>query len=267
MLMEKTYMKKLEVNLLQGFVDTHIHTAPDIRPRLLNDLEAAIDAKNQKMKAVVIKSHAESTVDRAKLASTISGFNVFGGICLNHNVGGLNPQAVNNAAKMDGKIVWLPTTSYPHISIHDDQLEEIIQIIASTNMVLATGHLKVEDIFMVIDMARSCGVWKILINHPLTGVVGASIDEQIEMGKHAFLEHCFVACMEGHDQINPQKIADSIREVGSKRCVMATDFGQKHNPKPTTGMKIFINSMLENGISMKEIYTMCSLNPGKLLFD
>ncbi|MDI6643654.1 MAG: DUF6282 family protein [Methanobacteriaceae archaeon] len=260
-------MKKLEISPLQGFVDTHIHTAPDTQPRLLNDLEAAVDAKNQKMKAVVIKSHSESTVGRAKQASTISDFTVFGGICLNHNVGGLNPVAVSNAAKMEGKMVWLPTTSYPEINIHDEQLEEIIKIVHANNMVLATGHLNVDDIFKVLDMARSWGVWKILINHPLTGVVDASVDEQIEMGKHAFLEHCFVACMERHDNLNPQKIAHAIREVGSKRCVMATDFGQKHNPKPTTGMKIFINSMLENGISMKEIHTMCSINPGKLLFD
>lgn len=267
MLMEKTYMKRLEKNLLQGFVDTHIHTAPDSRPRLLNDLEAAIDAKIEKMKALVIKSHSESTVGRAKQASTISGFNVFGGICLNRNVGGLNPYAVNSAAKMDGKIVWLPTTSYPEISLHEEKLEEIIQIISSNNMVLATGHLNVDDIFKVLDIARSWGLWKVLINHPLTGVVGASIDDQIEMGKYAFLEHCFVACMDRHDKLNPQIIADSIREVGSKRCVMATDFGQKHNPKPTRGMKIFINSMLEYGISMKEIHTMCSLNPVKLLFD
>jgi len=87
------------------------------------------------------------------------------------------------------------------------------------------------------------------------------------MAKYAFLEHCFVSCMEKHDNINPQIIADSIREVGYKKCVMATDFGQEHNPKPTTGMMMFVNSMIENTISEDEIFTMCSLNPSKLLFD
>lgn len=259
--------KSKKINPLQGFVDTHIHTAPDTRPRLLNDIEVALDSKNEKMKAIIIKSHAESTVGRAKLASISSGFNVFGGICLNKNVGGLNSYAVKKTAEMGGKIVWLPTTSYPEISIDNDEMEDILHIIAQNKMILATGHLNVDDTFKVIDTARSFGIWKILINHPLTRVVGASIDEQIEMAKYAFLEHCFVACMEKHDNINPQIIADSIREVGYKKCIMATDFGQEHNPKPTTGMMLFVNSMIENTISEDEIFTMCSLNPSRLLFD
>ena len=50
-------------------------------------------------------------------------------------------------------------------------------------MVLATGHLNPKTIFQVIDDARSCGVKKIVINHPLTSVVGASIEEQKDMSK------------------------------------------------------------------------------------
>ena len=252
---------------LAGFIDTHLHTAPDIKPRILNDIEAAEDAKNEKMDAIVIKSHVESTAGRAKIAENITGFNVIGGVCLNSSVGGLNADAVKVTIDLGGKIVWFPTISAPKITVDYENTEEILNLIAETNLVLATGHLKPQNIFKLLDYAKSAGIKKIIINHPLTRVVGANIDEQKEMSKKAYLEHCFVACMEKHDNLDPQIIADAVKEVGPKRCIMATDFGQAHNPSPVTGMKMFIDSMLQYGIKKTDITKMCVENPSKLFLD
>lgn len=254
-------------NLIGGFIDTHLHTSPDIKPRILNDFEAAQDAKNGNMEAIVIKSHVESTAGRAKLVENITGFKVIGGICLNLSVGGLNPDAVKVTVGLGGKIVWFPTISAPQISITYEDAEDILNLIAENDLVLATGHLKPEEIFKLLDYAKSAGIKKIIINHPLTGVVGANIDEQKEMAKNAYLEHCFVACMEKHDNLDPEIIADAIKEVGAKKCIMATDFGQVHNPRPVDGMKMFINSMLGYGINEVDINKMCVVNPSKIFFD
>lgn len=251
---------------LRGFIDTHIHTAPDVKPRLLNDLEAAEDAKLNGMGAIVLKSHLEPTAGRARIAETATGFRVLGGICLNRSVGGLNIDAVKTSASMGGRMVWLPTTSYPETSMDEEKLEAIINLICEEDMVLATGHLQVPDIFRVIDMARSAGTKRILVNHPLTRVVCASVQEQKEMSRHAYLEHCFVACMEGHDCLDPGVIASAVKTVGSSRCIMATDFGQAHNPLPSQGLKLFVKIMIEQGLSMEDVHTMCIENPSKLLF-
>jgi microsomal dipeptidase-like Zn-dependent dipeptidase len=72
--------------------------------------------------------------------------------------------------------------------------------------------------------------------------------------------------MPHHDNITPIHIAEAIKEVGAKNCILATDFGQKHNPKPADGMKMMIETLLENEISWKEIKIMCMENPLKLLF-
>jgi len=258
-------MKTIKEIKLNGFLDTHIHTAPDIKSRILNDINAAEEAKNEGMGAIVIKSHVEPTAGRAKIAGEISKFNVIGGVCLNSGVGGLNPEAVRVTAAMGGKIVWFPTISASDIDITYEKREEILNIIAENDLVLATGHLKPDEIFLLIDHARSTNISKIIINHPLTGVVGASIDEQKEMSRYAYLEHCFVACMEKHDNLDPRIIADAIKEIGPERCVMATDFGQMHNPKPVEGMKMFVNSMYEYGINKTDINKMCIYNPSKLL--
>ncbi|MGB9978600.1 DUF6282 family protein [Methanobacterium sp.] len=254
-------------DLLEGFIDTHVHTAPDIKPRVLNDIEAAYESKQHKMQAIVIKSHVESTAGRAKIAEKISEFKVIGGVCLNSSVGGLNPDTVKVTAELGGKIVWFPTISASQISITYENTESILNIIAKKELVLATGHLKPEDIFSLLDYAKSLKVKKIIINHPLTGVVGATIDEQKEMSRYAYLEHCFVACMEKHDNLDPNVIADAIKEIGPERCIMATDFGQAHNPVPVEGMKMFINSMIEYGIKKNCINKMCIQNPSKLFLD
>ncbi|MDP1551584.1 MAG: DUF6282 family protein [Methanobacteriaceae archaeon] len=270
--LQEKLIKINETVNLKGFVDIHLHTSPDVKPRICNDLEAAQQASDQGMQAVVIKSHAEPTSARAKIAEDISSMDVFGGVCLNNSVGGLNPLAVDAAAKMGGKFVWLPTISFSDMEIdfkegiYKKALEEILQIISQNDMVLATGHLKPHIIFSILDDARSHGVKRIVINHPLTSVVGATIDEQKEMARYAFLEHCFVACMPLHDYLSPDKVAEAIEGTGYKRCIMATDFGQKHNPYPINGFKLFINSMMERGVTQKQINTMCSKNPKDLLY-
>lgn len=262
--------KKSGKHPLKGFIDTHLHTAPDAKPRLLNDLEAAEAASQEKMGAIVIKSHLEPTSGRAAIARIQTGFDVFGGVCLNSSVGGLNLEAVKTAASMDGKVVWLPTTSWDEIDFtlkeNWDKLEDIITLIAEDDLILATGHLQVADIFHVLDLASSRGVEKIIINHPLTRVVGATVEEQKEMSRRAYLEHCYVACLPGHDGLDPQRIATAIKEVGASRCILATDLGQIHNPQPTQGFKVFIDTMMKLGISPKEIEIMCRANPNHLFY-
>jgi hypothetical protein len=271
-------MKKLKIELspensfgndfnLDGVSDIHIHTAPDVKPRLLNDIEAAVSAKKENMSAIVLKSHLEPTTGRAKIASEVSDFPVFGGVVLNNSVGGLNPVAVKAAADLGGKFIWFPTISYPEITIDWQKIEDIIHIIAENNMVMATGHFRPEDIFSIIDMARSHGIWKIVVNHPLTKIVGASIDEQVEMARYAYLEHCFVACMKNHDNLDPALIRDSIKKIGSKNCVLATDFGQIHNLTPVIGMKMFIQTLTDYGAKTEDIHVMTVENPKKLLKD
>ncbi len=261
-----THREFLEKNYpLEGFIDTHIHTSPDVKPRLKTDIQAAMSAKEERMNSIVIKSHHEPTSGRAIIASEVTGFPVYGGVVLNSSVGGLNVDAVKSAALIGGKFVWFPTSSYSSIQMDWSHVEDILHVVKENHMVIATGHLKSDDIFTVIDMAKELGIWRVIVNHPLTKVVDASLDEQVEMSKYAYLEHCFVACMEKHDNLDRVFIKDSIKKVGAERCLMATDFGQIHNPSPVTGMKMFINTMVCEGISIDEINLMCRDNPLKLL--
>src|SRR6478736_1108039 len=70
-------------------------------------------AKSAGMRAIVLKNHYAPTVQAAYLVSQIvPGIQIFGAIALDRAVGGVNPEAVRQAAAFKGKklrVVWMPT--------------------------------------------------------------------------------------------------------------------------------------------------------------
>jgi hypothetical protein len=96
-------------DFLENAIDLHVHSAPDVDHRRYNDLELAREAAAAGMGAILIKSHQNSTVERAWLVSkVVTGIQVFGGLVLNETVGGLNVAAVKLALAMGAKEIWMP---------------------------------------------------------------------------------------------------------------------------------------------------------------
>jgi uncharacterized protein DUF6282 len=91
-------------DFLEGAVDLHVHSAPDVGLRRFDDIELAREAACAGMGAILIKSHQNSTVERAFLVSRIvPEIPVYGGLVLNETVAGLNPAAVRLAMSMGAK--------------------------------------------------------------------------------------------------------------------------------------------------------------------
>ena len=292
-------MSDLTRDLLRGAVDLHIHAAPDIVPRLLDDLALARAARDAGMAAIVLKSHHMLTADRAQIAQTMfPELRIFGGLALNLPAcGGLNPEAVKVAIRMGAKIVWLPTLSAAnHIEktktrvtgnlgimskgftprpvpvVGDDgtvrpELVEILRLITEAEIILATGHLSVPEIGIVVDAALAAGVRKILINHPELWLIGMSVEDQRALAaKGALMEVCIrSATAPGHGETLPALLAERIKAVGPKHVVMATDFGQMDSPPAPEGMGWYIGQMLEAGIPPEDIRLMTRENPSRLL--
>jgi hypothetical protein len=97
---------------LEGAIDLHVHSAPDVWPRRLDDLALARQAAEAGMRAVLLKSHHTLTADRAAIVDgLVEGVRVFGGLALNEAVGGLNTAAVEAALALDARQIWMPTIS------------------------------------------------------------------------------------------------------------------------------------------------------------
>lgn len=265
----------------------HVHHGPDARvERRADALQVARQAQEVGMRAIVLKSHEYPTAPLAYIVNqVIPNIAVFGSISLDLDVGGLNTYALETSAKLGAKVVWMPTLTSDNdmrkrnlaekgITILDGEgklfpvVVEILDIVKSYQMVLATGHLSVSEAFALVDEARSKGVSKMVITHPLSERLGAylSLEEQSQMAeKGAFVEHCFNLTMPLAGRLNPMRIVEAVRAVGAEHCIMSTDFGQAHNPTPAEGMRMMIATMLRCGLTEKEMELVVKVNPAKLL--
>lgn len=281
--------------LIEGSIDFHIHTGPDVFPRLVNDIEAATQAKAAKMKAILLKNHVTGTGDRAQIASRVVDFPVFGGIALNLPVGGVNPQAVEMALRMGAKEVWMPTIHAAHYLKEVDnvpmfakliksgikginllnsdgslksEVKDVLALIAQYDGILATGHISIKEAMALVPEAKKMGLKKIVVTHPLSPMENYTLGDMKEilaLGA-TMLEH--VVNDITHQMKSPipaSKIADAIKALGPETAIMSTDSGQVINPAPVCSMENFIREMLDHGIPEKDIILMTRDNPARML--
>jgi hypothetical protein len=96
--------------LVRGAYDTHIHVAPDVVPRIVDDVTLAKRFAALGMDGFILKSHYTSTAERASVVrAAVPGIQALGAIVLNRAVGGMNALAVEVAAREGVRTVWLPT--------------------------------------------------------------------------------------------------------------------------------------------------------------
>ena len=108
--------------------------------RRFNDLELARVAKEAGVGAVLIKSHQNSTVERAWLVSQcVPGIRVYGGLVLNETVGGLNLSAVRLALTLGAREIWMPTRSARNDRLYHNQ-EGGISILDESGESVAGGQ-------------------------------------------------------------------------------------------------------------------------------
>ena len=285
--------KRMEV--LEGAIDLHFHATPDLHDRLLDEVEIAKEAREAGMRAVLSKAHYGINASRMHYVSkAVPGIHTFGGVVLNPAVGGLNPSAVEAAIRFGGKEVWMPSifsdahikhfkgtygtmpgrVKWPErgISILDPDgklvpaVKEILDMIAEANVILGTSHCSAEESRILIDEAFRRGVKKILVTHPHNEVPDLSLEVQLEFArKGAYLEHCFLPTMPMFYNARIKDVIEVIRRAGPERCVLATDFGQIFCPSTVEGLRMFILSLMNQGITEQEIDMMVRKNPAKLL--
>lgn len=286
-------------DLLRGAIDLHTHSAPSLFDRLLDDVGLAEQARAAGMRAVLYKAHEQDTTGRAALVrKAVPGILAFGGIVLNHVVGGLNPAAVDASIKLGARMVWMPTLSARHhvaffggshfgprmrgrpptrgtgqpLTVLDDHGElrpevvEILGLVAEAGICLSTGHLSLAEIRVLVPAARKAGITRILVTHPDLMLSGISVEDQKALADEgAFLEKDANTLGPPWHSTTLEALVKSIREVGPARCVLATDYGQLHSPPPVEGLRVLIQLCLEQGLTEADVRTMVATNPARLL--
>jgi hypothetical protein len=290
-------------HLIKGALDLHVHSAPDVLPRLMNDIEMAQRIIKSGMAGYAIKSHYFCTSERAELINELyPGCKAVGTISLNSATGGINPTAVEIAARSGAKLVWFPTCDSAHeqkhvftndpntklpywariilqlkeegiaipvISIVKDgkltnETIEVIDIIAKHELILATGHISHEEAFMLVKTASERGVKRIIITHVDFPTTFYTIEEQKEFGKYgAVMEHCYTTWATG--KVTFEETLAQIKALGADRVLLSTDLGQQGACYPDEGLSAFAEKLLNSGISETDISKMAVKNPATLL--
>lgn len=278
---------------LKGVIDMHVHTNPDLRKRAYDDFELMEAAIKVGARAIVIKTHQGTTMDRAYLCNRHNeivhkgdnNFTMFGSIVLNQQVGGINPKAVDVALQLGAKVVWLPTQSAINgfrkqqkdviggVEVVRDgkivpELESVFKLVKDHDAVLGTAHISPEESFVVVEAARKAGVKKIVVTHPEWWLVGMSLEDQIRIVKDydVILEHCYASNMGGGKyKSNMEVNLEAIKAVGYKNIMCDTDGGQTENPHWEIAMKEYMQYLADNGVPMEQIRYMTHDIPMQLL--
>jgi hypothetical protein len=289
--------------VVRGCVDYHTHIAPDFVSRRITDIGLARRCLETGQAGFGLKSHYNSTAERAQVVmEAVPGVTVVGTITLNRAVGGLNPLAVEIAAREGARVVWLPTVSSVNeqhevleadpdgkvpvwvkfeLSLREAGLScdpvavvdgsgallpeavEVFEVVARHGLTLCTGHLSRDEIFTVVDGAREAGVRDIIVTHPEFPSQRISPADQIELAdRGALMERCFTTTYTG--KAPWESFYEATKAVGAERTVLSTDLGQLFNPPVEDGMALMAERFLSAGFSEEEVQTMAVRNTRRI---
>ena len=265
--------------VLSRSFDLHVHAGPDAgRERRVDALEAARDAQEAGMAGFVLKNHDYPTASLAyALNRMYPGLEVAGSICLNQGVGGLNPRAVEVAARLGARVVWMPTidafgrseSGRAGVRVVDDggrlvpAAAEVLDLVQEHRMVLASGHLAPGEVMTLFAAARERRIEGMIATHPAAVATVEEMREIAALG--AYVEFTFLSCMPSSAGSTPGEMAGQIGALGVEHCVVTSDFGQAVNPPPAEGMRMAIASLIQAGMDPDEVSILVARNPARLM--
>jgi Family of unknown function (DUF6282) len=291
---------------VRGGYDMHVHIDPDFVPRIIDDVGLARRCLEFGMAGFQLKSHYTSTAERARTVNAaVPGVRAIGAIVLNQAVGGINPLAVEVAAREGARTVWMPTVNSINemeevhsfapgapmpvwmkfeVSLREAGVEaepvavldanggplpsvvKVFEIAARHQLVLATGHLARDEIFAIVEGALAAGIRDVVVTHPEFPSQNLSLNDQVELARRgALLERCFTTPYTG--KVPWEHVFEGVRATGVENNVLSTDLGQVFNPPVEDGLALFADRFLEAGFSDEEVHTMAVANTRRLAGD
>jgi hypothetical protein len=281
---------------IEGAWDLHVHSAPDLFPRIADDVEMVTDAASKGFAGLVMKNHFEGTASRATLAGrAVPGLKVYGGLVLNRYVGGINPHAVEAALRLGARVIWMPTLDsarhreafglgggFPAQSsgletrtdgigiLRGDRLmaeaREIMALVKEHGAALATGHISFDEIRALVAEAEAQGFRKLILTHPYDRAPGLSLDQVEALARPGVrIEFVFCSITPNWRFTDAATIARCIKAVGPARFVISSDGGQAHNPMPAEGYRRFVELLHAEGVAKEDFRVMCRENGDFLL--
>ncbi len=288
-------------DLLRGAYDTHMHISPDVVERKIDDITLARKFAELGMDGFVLKSHYGSTAERAAVVrSAVPETNVLGAIALNRAVGGINPLAVEIAAREGARTVWLPTVDSVNESHERDAVggpQVKVPVWVKLQLDLREQGIEIPPVPVVNESDGTVlpdvrEVLGMIARHNMllaTGHLGrdeifAVVDAALEQGvRDIVITHPEFPSQDlsVDDQkeladrgallercfttphtgkVTWERWIENIRATGPENSVLSTDLGQVFNPPVEDGMALMVDRLLDAGFKDEEVYVMAVVN-------
>ena len=281
--------------LVQGAYDLHVHVAPDVPPRRIDDVTLARRFAEVGLAGFGLKSHYTSTAERAQVVSAIvPEVEAVGALSLNCAVGGMNALAVEIAAREGARIVWMPTVDSPaetagrtepkpgdkvpqwarlqhelrelglsiepvHVTDAGGRLlpetRDVLRAIARHGLILATGHLARDDTFAVVDGALEEGVAHIVVTHPEFTCQNFSIEDQVALAERGCLLERCLSTPHS-GKTTWEHVFDGVRAVGVEHSLFSSDLGNPDYPVVEDGLALWADRLLDAGFDEDDVHEM-----------
>jgi hypothetical protein len=287
--------------LLRGAFDTHIHVAPDVVERKVDDISLAHRFHDLGMAGFVLKSHYGSTAERASVVrAAVPGVQVLGAVSMNRAVGGMNPLAVEIAAREGARTVWLPTVDSVNES-HERDINQArpsakVPVWVKLQLELREQGLEIPPVAVVDSegalLPETRNVIEMIARHQMVLATGHLSRDEILAVVDAAVEAGVQTIVITHPEFPSQDLGiedqralagrgallercfttphtgkvewdtwiHNIRATGPENSVLSTDLGQIFNPPVEDGMALMVDRLLGAGFDEQELHVMAVVN-------
>jgi hypothetical protein len=251
------------------------------------------------MRGILLKSHWWPTAVATPYIEALYRGPVqpFSSVVLNPVAGGTELWAVESAAALGARMVFLPTWGschdlraqghivrnvLPHVyeTFHADQIagtsflddegrlaprgRELVAYCQARDLTLGTGHVSWQESLAVIEEAHQRGYGRVVFTHPLSGGIEAPLAAaQRAAALGAWIEICWTNVAPG--RMDPVKVVEWIKAVGVEQVVVSTDYFRTAQPSPPELFRLLLGTLYDAGLTAQEIRTVAAVNPARAL--
>jgi hypothetical protein len=284
--------------LVRGALDLHVHIDPDVVGRIVDDVTLARRCAAAGLAGFGLKSHYTATAERARVVNAVAppGVRAVGAIALNAAVGGLNPLAVEIAAREGARIVWLPTVDAVNeagardraygpgvpvpmwVAIQRELREQGMEAPPVAVVDARTGDplpalLRVLDVVAKHQLILATGhldrdeIFTVVGAARAAGIRDVVVTHPEFPAQDLSVEDQVALAGQGAllercfttpftGKCTFAHVADGIRATGATNNLLSTDLGQPRNPPVEDGLALFADRLLGEGLGEEDITTM-----------
>lgn len=284
-------------------IDLHVHidrefSEQDFRKRE-PEAEWLPKAEALGMRGVVLKSHWWPTAMAVPYITELyrGPVQVWSSIVLNPAVGGPELWAVEAAAALGARMVFLPTwgschdlETHGHIAnlvfpriyptLELDRVEgarflddagqitargrELLDYCRAHDLTLGTGHVSWPESLAFAEEAHRQGYRRLVITHPLSPSIGIPLDAaQRAAALGAWLEICWTQMAPG--RLDGGQLVEWIHAVGVEHVVVSTDYFRSSLPNPPELLRFTLGTLYDAGLSAEAVRAVAATNPARAL--